>query len=590
MISQRFVTFGTLIALVCLALPSSPVGAQIYFADDFNDPGASKDKWQVVTGDWQVADGVYHQVSTADPWLASMVAASQWNDAWGEYTIEFKVKPLTTGDAPVNVLFRVQEPVPQVWADRNTAATHMYRWIVNGYTNTESRPYIYDGGTATMLAQTKNTLEVGVWHHIMLVVTRTGLAGYVNGAEMFDVQHAKWTNGRVGIQAYSGKMDFDDFVVYGPAYVPDWRLKAKKPDPAHGKVGVQMPLFRWSAGEGAVFHSVYLGTTPELGAAQLVSPRSALTMFYYPMLLQPGTAYYWRVDEIEQDGTTVHTGDVWSFITQDVKAYYPTPADKTNTMSLAPALTWMAGMGATEHHLYFGNEEQAVVQGAAATDKGTLKDATFAPGTLEPVTTYFWRVDETVAGGVLKTGSVWSFSTPLPVDDFESYTDDLDAKTTIFDTWIDGLTNGLSGSTVGNISAPFAEQTIVHGGKQSMPLDYNNVKAPFYSEAERTFAPVQDWTANGLDALSLFFRGKANNGAGKLYVTVEDSAGKVAVATSEAALKATSWTEWKIPLSTFTGVNLARVKKLYLGVGDKNAPAAGGAGRIYLDDIRVTKP
>ena len=37
--------------------------------------------------------------------------------------------------------------------------------------------------------------------------------------------------------------------------------------------------------------------------------------------------------------------------------------------------------------------------------------------------------------------------------------------------------------------APFAEQTIVHGGKQSMPLDYNNVKTPFYSEAEREFAP-----------------------------------------------------------------------------------------------------
>jgi hypothetical protein len=38
------------------------------------------------------------------------------------------------------------------------------------------------------------------------------------------------------------------------------------------------------------------------------------------------------------------------------------------------------------------------------------------------------------------------------------------------------------------------------------------------------------------------------------------------------------------------GVNLAKVEKLYLGVGDRNAPAAGGTGRIYVDDIRVTKP
>jgi hypothetical protein len=46
-------------------------------------------------------------------------------------------------------------------------------------------------------------------------------------------------------------------------------------------------------------------------------------------------------------------------------------------------------------------------------------------------------VDEVVAGGAIKAGPVWSFVTVGPVDDFESYTDDLKAKTTIFDA---GLT------------------------------------------------------------------------------------------------------------------------------------------------------
>ena len=32
---------------------------------------------------------------------------------------------------------------------------------------------------------------------------------------------------------------------------------------------------------------------------------------------------------------------------------------------------------------------------------------------------------------------------------------------------------------------PFAEKTIVHGGKQSMPFEYNNVSTPYYSEGER---------------------------------------------------------------------------------------------------------
>ena len=42
-----------------------------------------------------------------------------------------------------------------------------------------------------------------------------------------------------------------------------------------------------------------------------------------------------------------------------------------------------------------------------------------------------------------------------------------------------------------------------------MPFEYNNVKTPFYSEAARTFDTPQNWTANGADTLSLYFRGRA---------------------------------------------------------------------------------
>jgi len=60
---------------------------------------------------------------------------------------------------------------------------------------------------------------------------------------------------------------------------------------------------------------------------------------------------------------------------------------------------------------------------------------------------------------------------------------------------------------VGNLQAPFAVRRIVHGGKQSMPMDYNNIRTPFYSEAELDLAPVQNWMVNGVDTLSLWFRG-----------------------------------------------------------------------------------
>jgi len=82
------------------------------------------------------------------------------------------------------------------------------------------------------------------------------------------------------------------------------------------------------------------------------------------------------------------------------------------------------------------------------------------------------------------------------------------------------------------------------------------------------------------------------NGAGGLYVAVEDSAGKSAVLTHPDPLAANvaAWTEWQIPLSSLTGVNVAKVKKMYVGVGDRKAPVPGSAGRIYIDDIRVLKP
>jgi hypothetical protein len=75
-------------------------------------------------------------------------------------------------------------------------------------------------------------------------------------------------------------------------------------------------------------------------------------------------------------------------------------------------------------------------------------------------------------------------------------------------------------------------------------------------------------------------------------VTLTDSAGKSAtvVHPDAAVATVTQWTEWKIPLSGFTGVNAAKVKTLIIGLGDRSSPKKGGAGLLFIDDIRVTKP
>ena len=848
-------------------------------------------------------------------------------------------------------------------------------------------------------------------------------------------------------------MTFDNVSFTGKITDRPPQLKAWSPDPANGKVGVSLPLFQWKPGETAIFHNVYFGTTPDLTDADLKATRQPFAMYYHVTGLQPGTTYYWRVDEIDAAGT-VTKGDVWSFTAVPVKDYQPAPVDGAAGQLPGLILTWVSGKDALSHQVYFGTDAAAVAAGAASVDKGKVTETQFNTGALRASTTYYWRVDavkldksatkgdvwsfstadagpankikyeywlniagtavsdlladarypsspdsatyvdlfqspadwadnygqrlwgwlkppqtgdytfwiagddeqqlwlstdgsptnvvrianvagwtpamdwDNTGGGaggpgqksaVIKLeagkkyfimalgkeggggdstdvawqgpgiaarevikgkyvdmfylaplqafgpnpangavdvsqapvlswmagdkaqkhdvyfgedkaavaaadsksplfkgsqagttfspgdlawgktyywridetnpaeadspwkGTVWSFTTAnyIPVDDMESYND---TDNLIYDTWLDNFDpkGDKSGSVVGNDPAPFAERTIVHGGKQSMPMGYNNAGPKFLvSETVREFSPLANWTGNGVDTLSVWFRGQAvafadkggnaftvsaggndiwnsadafrfayktlngngtmtakveslvntdpwakagvmiretlnagsrnafmplsvgnscswqwrpvadgvssntgwtgtavtapywvritrtgnafkgetspdgktwtqlgtdttvtmtasvyiglavtahnaarvttaefsNVSAGasvtgawqvaaigtdpqpanapdKLYVIVADSAGKTATATNAdpAAVNATVWTQWKIPLSSLTGVNLAKVKTLSVGVGNKTAPAAGGTGRIFIDDIQVTKP
>jgi hypothetical protein len=265
-------------------------------------------------------------------------------------------------------------------------------------------------------------------------------------------------------------------------------------------------------------------------------------------------------------------------------------------------LQWIAGEEATDHDVYFGDDATAVANADTATAgiyKGRQKadKTTFDPGPLEWGKTYYWRVDEINASHADSPwkGSVWSFTAAnfLIVEDFESYTDQTGEE--IFLTWIDGFTDKSSGSTVGYMAAAngtYGETAIVHGGYQSMPLDYNNVNAPFFSEAQREWMTPQNWTVNGVDTLTLHFRGKSKNGPEKLYVTLVDSAAKIAtvVHPNAAIATATQWTQWNIPLQSFAGVNRAKVTMLIIGLGDRSNPKKGGAGQLFIDDIRITKP
>ena len=152
-----------------------------------------------------------------------------------------------------------------------------------------------------------------------------------------------------------------------------------------------------------------------------------------------------------------------------------------------------------------------------------------------------------------------------------------------------------TGSAVGDETTwSYTEETIVHSGNQSMPMFYDNNKQGYlyYSEAELILDYPRNWTELSVDELIIWFRGIENNDAERLYVSLSNLTGGPVVIYYDdpAATQIGTWTEWAIRLQDFAdqGIDLTDVDKIAIGVGTQgNITTAGGAGKIYIDDIRL---
>jgi F5/8 type C domain-containing protein len=261
------------------------------------------------------------------------------------------------------------------------------------------------------------------------------------------------------------------------------------------------------------------------------------------------------------------------FLHVPVQASLPVPAVGATEVSPDSVLSWRSGREAASHEIYLSTDQAAVADGTALVD--TVGDSTYAPADLQLGSTYYWKVNEVNEADTIGSweGSTWNFTTQefVVVEDFESYDDE---ENLIYETWIDGWVNE-TGSTVGYLTEPFTEQTIVNSGFQSMPLSYDNAGV---ATAEAELALSQDWTASGIQSLSLSFYGAPEN-TGQLYVKINGT--KVAYDGDAADIAGAAWTVWNIDLSTVGG-NLSSVTSLTIGI-----EGAGAAGVVYIDDIRL---
>jgi F5/8 type C domain-containing protein len=255
------------------------------------------------------------------------------------------------------------------------------------------------------------------------------------------------------------------------------------------------------------------------------------------------------------------------FLFIPASAREPQPADDAANVSVDTALAWRAGRDAVSHEVAIGTDPEALPAGDAVSAN------TYDPGALNLGTTYYWQVTAIQETESWASG-LWSFGTQayLVVDDFEAYDDD---ENRIYDTWIDGWINE-TGSTVGYGQEPFAEQTIVNSGSQSMPLSYDNAGV---ATAEAELELGQDWTTSGIQSLSLYFYGDATNSGGQLYVKIDGT--KIAYEGLAANITDPTWHLWNIDLAA-SGASLSNVSSLTIGI-----EGSGAQGIVYIDDIRL---
>jgi len=200
-----------------------------------------------------------------------------------------------------------------------------------------------------------------------------------------------------------------------------------------------------------------------------------------------------------------------------VQAFAPQPAAAATGVSVNSSLNWRPGREAGSHKVFFGTEQAAVADGTVAAK--TTTEHSYVPDGLTFGTTYYWKVDE--VNTVTYPGDLWSFSTLeyMAVDDFENYSNDSPKR--LFQTWIDGagfspdefFPSGNPGNATCSLvgydptAGDIMETSIVHGGMQAMPIEYNNVTTPYRSEVSRTLDETQNWATNGATDVSLWFRG-----------------------------------------------------------------------------------
>ncbi|MBQ4175443.1 MAG: hypothetical protein II597_11695 [Prevotella sp.] len=184
------------------------------------------------------------------------------------------------------------------------------------------------------------------------------------------------------LQAYHNNVDYD------PGYtLPDMNVKVNGTDQI---IGLAQSLRATTLAE----------STKSFVTFEVASMSSETVIIYYTTPVD-GVTYdrtQLYINSLELDGENA-----------DYQAQNPYPANLDYHVDVDNGnltMSWTAAEGATKHQVYFGDDENQVKKSTNYDVETT--STSFVRNGLNPLQTYYWRVDEVIDGQVYR-GEVWSF-------------------------------------------------------------------------------------------------------------------------------------------------------------------------------------
>jgi len=322
---------------------------------------------------------------------ATLVDSPQWVDGYINGALEFTGSNYATMDAVAdditddNITLSGWVKTTDdhgLWLSCNTGGRgNVALWSIDN-----RKAAMYDGSDSVYEGYSTTVVSDDQWH--LLTYVRSGPTGsiYVDGT-LENTHAAGYSFSASDLWSIAmewdagGASDFlvgmvDDVRIYDTALAQDQILQLMRgdpllawdPHPAPGSnpdIGNALPL-RWSAGDNAAQHDVYFGTDQEAveqadasDATGIYRDRQNATTYTPPEGVEwGGGPYYWRIDQVNTDGT-ISRGGTWSFTVAD----FLTVDDFESYNDLAEGepgsnriyLTWIDGYGTTTNGAFVGN-------------------------------------------------------------------------------------------------------------------------------------------------------------------------------------------------------------------------------------------